>query len=988
MALIAVAAMLLTSAPALAPGDALTTVRPSEASTSPTPGHGRGGFAPSIATDSGVARTLAFNATSEIGNMTFAISEGSVLRHLEKLVAFDTRYTYSRQSLEASEYIYETLESCGLQVEYHDYLFGTIEHRNVIATLEGENASAPAYYLGAHYDSISNQPYVKAPGADDDGTGTAAILAAAEVLSNYRFNRTIVFCAFSGEEQGLYGSKAYAKALNASGESVAGAICLDMVGYNPAPGDRDLLVRANSASMDLAYAVHNVSVKYPALVINGSAKLDPATNSDHAAFWAYAWDAVNFIEEKYPTNPNYHQTTDTIGYLNMTYAANSTQLAVACVAEMAELRGLDEAPPIYQNAAPVPGGHSNETPVVGIEILDVSGVVPASIVLQVNGSEVSHSSTAIAGGYGISFVPIGFLVDGTILSCRIEANDTLGNNGIFWWNATVDAVAPPAPVISSVALERVRPAKSGLVMNIGASGSYDDFHVINPAVIHDGSVLKMWYGAYDGSTYRIAYATSADGYNWTKHGVVLDVGAVGEPDSRHVADCTVVKVGAEYKMWYSGHNGTSYRILHADSTDGVNWTRRGMAMDHGAPGSPDDQQALNPDVLFTGAEYRMYYAGSDGLTYRVLLAISIDGSNWTRRGVVLEAGRSGIDECISIQGPAVVQAGTGYMCWYMGNDGYRTRVFTARSPDGFNWTKLGLSIDVGASSDYDYVVAAHPCAIVDNGTVRIWYNGQNGYYRILHASMALASPGYLKESVAIEWSPVGGEVGGYEVFATTSWAECLAPPETGWARAQGDGIFIHNGAGTGNGTTYYYTLRAVDRVGHSSMHWTRAIKAATPASAGWNPLGPVDAGGTGLEEAFEALPWDGLMAWNATDAANHWRTNFTARAWQLNDLDELWPMAGCWVRVSTPTVHVAVGLVSNVTLQLQAGWNFVSFPHAAQKTYAQVLAELGAACTAIEGFDAAATYRLKTLGASDTLKPGMAYWILMSAAAPWAAGDY
>jgi predicted GH43/DUF377 family glycosyl hydrolase len=928
-----------------------------------------------------------YNSTMEIENMTMAIDEGSVLRHLEKLVALKTRYSYSPQSYVAAEYIRGIFQSCGLVVQYHDFVTGATEMKNVIATLEGTNASAPAYYLGAHYDSASTSSYSDAPGADDDGTGTAAVLAAAEVLSHYRFDRTIVFCAFAGEEQGLIGSKAYAKMLYQSNTSVGGAICLDMVGYNPAPGSRDVLSRTNSASLPLANFTHNVSLKYPSIVVNCSVKVDPATNSDHAAFWSYGWRAVNFIEKKYATNPNYHQPSDTIGSLNMTYAANSTQLAIACVAELAGLASRDTAGPAFQLPFPLPGGYANETPTISLNALDPSSIATPSIQMYLGGLPVVYSSTPISGGYNITFKPSVTWADGQVIGCHIVANDTLGNTAHRWWNFTVDAVAPEAPIMGSIELMRVRADKVGVVLDLGPPGSYDDYYATSPSVMRDEGILKMWYAAYDGSTYQIAYATSMNGTNWTRRGIVLSTGLAGEPDSRHVGDCSVVRAGAAYIMWYSGHNGTTYRIMRATSPDGVNWTKQGMSLNLGTAGSLDDRIAMNPEVLRVGAEYWMYYTGSDGLTYRLLRAVSADGVNWTRTGLAVGTGKAGSMDSIYSYGPAVVYTGTGFLCWYTGFDGLRHRTLKAQSSDGISWTKLGMAMDVGTTGNFDTLAVAHPAAIIEDGATKIWYGGSNGNYRIMCALSSESGPGTKNESVVIRWPAVAGEVSGYEIYAATTWADALAPPANGWLEAQ-DRIFVHNGMGAGNASTQYYVLRSVDRVRHTTTHWLRAIKAGAPAAAGWSALGHVDPGMTDLRMAFESLSWTSVMAWNSTDAANHWRTNFTVRPAYMNDLSSLWGMAGCWVRTSNASAFVSIGLVRNVTSQLQPGWNFVSYPHAATKTAAEIMMEIGTACTSIEGFDPSATYKLKVLSGTDQMVPGRAYWIYLTASAMWNVQNY
>jgi hypothetical protein len=196
--------------------------------------------------------------------------------------------------------------------------------------------------------------------------------------------------------------------------------------------------------------------------------------------------------------------------------------------------------------------------------------------------------------------------------------------------------------------------------------------------------------------------------------------------------------------------------------------------------------------------------------------------------------------------------------------------------------------------------------------------------------------------------------------------------------------------GAGNVTTYYYALRSIDRVGHTAMHWLRAVKVAVPAPAGWASLGHVDSVSTDLTLAFESLSWTSLMSWDATDATNHWRTNFTVRPACLNDLASLWTMAGCWVKTNNASTYVSVGLVRNVNLTLQPGWNFVSYPYVAIKTAAEIMGEIGdgGACTSIEGFDQSATYKLRVLSGADPMTLGSAYWLYLTASSVWNIQNY
>ena len=82
---------------------------------------------------------------------------------------------------------------------------------NVVGTIEGLCYPGRQFLLTGHYDDESEDPYNWAPGADDNASGVGGLLAAASILKEYQLTHTVKFVAFSGEEQGLLGSAAYAE---------------------------------------------------------------------------------------------------------------------------------------------------------------------------------------------------------------------------------------------------------------------------------------------------------------------------------------------------------------------------------------------------------------------------------------------------------------------------------------------------------------------------------------------------------------------------------------------------------------------------------------------------------------------------------------------------------------------------------------------------------------------------------------------------------
>src|SRR5262249_30181495 len=151
------------------------------------------------------------------------VSENRIRTNLEKLVSFGTRDTRSDTQDPvhgigaARRWIFGELQSYSprLQVRYEkwrvkgQFRAPDLDIANIVAVLPGKTMPETQIVIGAHYDSSvfnRDDPNAPAPGACDDASGTAAVLELARVMSRYEFNKTLVFIAFDGEEQGLVGS--------------------------------------------------------------------------------------------------------------------------------------------------------------------------------------------------------------------------------------------------------------------------------------------------------------------------------------------------------------------------------------------------------------------------------------------------------------------------------------------------------------------------------------------------------------------------------------------------------------------------------------------------------------------------------------------------------------------------------------------------------------------------------------------------------------
>ncbi len=127
----------------------------------------------------------------------------------------------------AADYIQQKLEYYGLEV--FNQSFGSIG-RNVYGVQTGTDYPNQKYIICAHYDDMPSGTL--APGADDNASGTAAVLETARVLSQHSFPFTIIYALWDEEEQGLIGSAYYAAQAASNGDSILGVINQDMIAWD------------------------------------------------------------------------------------------------------------------------------------------------------------------------------------------------------------------------------------------------------------------------------------------------------------------------------------------------------------------------------------------------------------------------------------------------------------------------------------------------------------------------------------------------------------------------------------------------------------------------------------------------------------------------------------------------------------------------------------------------------------------------------------
>ena len=228
-----------------------------------------------------------------------------------------------------------------------DQLFNS-NGRNIIATQLGKTNPGDIYIICAHYDSVADYC------ADDNATGTTAVLEAARILSTQCLDNTIVYALWDEEEIGLRGSQFYANQAFNNGDNILGVLNLDMIGYDSdAPGqpgdnqfDIDYIDVASSEGMknDIISVLNSYTFDLSVVEVNPG-----TTSSDHASFWFVgnfpddAFTAV-LLGESWETNdqtPFFHSSGDRYSTLDLPYFYELTKLTTAYMATVGGLVGVD-----------------------------------------------------------------------------------------------------------------------------------------------------------------------------------------------------------------------------------------------------------------------------------------------------------------------------------------------------------------------------------------------------------------------------------------------------------------------------------------------------------------------------------------------------------------------------------------------------------------------------------------------------------------------
>ncbi|MCU0862371.1 MAG: M28 family peptidase [Planctomycetes bacterium] len=289
------------------------------------------GTAPVAAT----ASLLGTGPDPRIATMVAEVNQANLSSHVQALAAIFTRRANRAENAQAVTYVTNRLTQLGLP--FTTQTFSTQYGPNIVVEIPGTELANEIVMVGAHLDSIAGTAANRSPGADDNASGSAAVLEIARIFSTRQFRRTVRFAWWNAEEFGLVGSRAYAQNAAAQNQQIVAYINTDMNAYR-APGDTySVDYVTNDSTPSLITALVGWTQTYvPALQTN----VGPlsAGTSDHRAFFENGFAAAFPFEDLGNWTPFIHTSNDDFVQSTNDFVRSRmiTQSVLAGLAELAE----------------------------------------------------------------------------------------------------------------------------------------------------------------------------------------------------------------------------------------------------------------------------------------------------------------------------------------------------------------------------------------------------------------------------------------------------------------------------------------------------------------------------------------------------------------------------------------------------------------------------------------------------------------------------
>ncbi len=365
---------------------------------------------------------------SVIASYTGKINPDSIQSYMQALEDFGTRFCLAGNRREVAGWIRDKFIAFGYTGAYLDsfqfnrWYAGTWYQTwqyNVVAPYEGYQNPDSVFVLGAHHDAIvpsSSNPFLIAPGADDNASGVAATLEIARVMKHYGYQPayTIKFITFAAEEPGLHGSWNYANKAANAGKNIICMINNDMVSHCTLPENEwKVQIQKYPNSDWFTNLAHQIIQNHTILTALESTQY--IQFSDSWPFHHNGYNAVFFIEDQF--TPYYHTVNDLVATTNKHYAAEMTKISLGML--------------IYLNGPGSPPQHIPEYFVVQDSIITAGELACFSATTQIlvagNGSTFivnPGASAELIAGESIVLLPGTAVAQGGHLHARITTDST------------------------------------------------------------------------------------------------------------------------------------------------------------------------------------------------------------------------------------------------------------------------------------------------------------------------------------------------------------------------------------------------------------------------------------------------------------------------------------------------------------------------------------------------------------------------------------
>jgi hypothetical protein len=282
--------------------------------------------------------------------------ERDLRRDVEALVALGDRGVSAPQNLAAAADLFDrAFTEAGYAARRQRYDVGGVGCDNVEAELPGVDRAGEIVIVGAHYDSVHGTV-----GADDNGSGAAALLATARAFAHRHPSRTLRFVAFAGEEPPHFqtaamGSRVYARRSRERGEKVVAMLSLETIGfYSDRPGSQRypfpfglvypttgdfIAFVGDTGSGDLvrqAVAAFRSSTRFPSEGVAAPSGVPGIGWSDHWSFWQEGYPAAMVTDTAPFRNPHYHtlgDTPETLSYAPMARVVAGIERVIEAIAD-------------------------------------------------------------------------------------------------------------------------------------------------------------------------------------------------------------------------------------------------------------------------------------------------------------------------------------------------------------------------------------------------------------------------------------------------------------------------------------------------------------------------------------------------------------------------------------------------------------------------------------------------------------------------------